>query len=190
MIPSRCPGRGPDPDNVPGLGEVLDGEGDVGDGRAHVPDRGLDVRDRLSNRAGPTTPPSMRDIAVEAGVSVESVYGYFRTKAGLSGDVRQHGQAGVQLGHIGHKSRSLWVRIYVPDEIMTREQAIVFFAGAFHEAAGLVRDRLRRRASRWPADDLAAELAGLADDITLSNLHSATHRPGTGSGHRAEPDVP
>src|SRR5437016_13404615 len=75
----------------------------------------------------------------------------------VSGDVWQHGQAGVQLGHIGHKSRSLWVRIYVPDEITTREQAVGLVAGALHEAARLVRDRLRRRAPHWPADDLAAE---------------------------------
>lgn len=80
----------------------------------------------------------------------------------VSGDVWQHGRSGVQLGHVGHKTRSLWVRIYVPDEITTREQAVRFFEGVLPEAARLVRDRLQRRAPGWPADDLAAELAGLA----------------------------
>jgi hypothetical protein len=80
----------------------------------------------------------------------------------VSGDVWQHGRSGVRLGHIGRKSRSLWVRIYVPDEIAAREQAAQFLAGALPEAAGLVRSRLRRRAPDWPADDLAAEFAGLA----------------------------
>jgi hypothetical protein len=80
----------------------------------------------------------------------------------VSGDVWQHGRSGVRLGHVGHKTRSLWARIYVPDEITTREQALGFFEGVLPEAARLVRDRLRRRAPGWPADDLAAELAGLA----------------------------
>jgi hypothetical protein len=79
----------------------------------------------------------------------------------VSGDVWQHGRSGVQLGHVGHKTRTLWVRIYVPDQITTREQAVRFFAGVLPEAARLVRDRLRRRAPDWPADDLAAELVGL-----------------------------
>lgn len=80
----------------------------------------------------------------------------------VSGDVWQHGRSGIQLGHIGRKSRSLWVKISVPDEITTRDQAAQFLGGALPEAAGLVRSRLHRRAPDWPADDLAAELAGLA----------------------------
>ena len=81
----------------------------------------------------------------------------------VSGDVWQHGRSGIQLSNIGRTSRSLWVKIYVPDEIMTREQAAEFLVGALPEAAGLVRSRLHRRAPDWPADDLAAELAGLAE---------------------------
>jgi hypothetical protein len=40
----------------------------------------------------------------------------------VSGDVWQHGRSGIQLGNIGRKGRSLWVKIYMPDEITTREQ--------------------------------------------------------------------
>jgi hypothetical protein len=84
----------------------------------------------------------------------------------VSGDVWRHGRSGVQLGHVGHKTRSLWVRIYVPDEITTLEQATAFFATAFPDAAESVRDRLRRRAPDWPADDLAAELVGITGGLS------------------------
>jgi hypothetical protein len=80
----------------------------------------------------------------------------------ISGDVWQHGRSGIQLGNIGRKSRSLWVRIYLPDEVTTRDQAAEYLASALPAAAGLVRSRLQRRAPEWPAGDLAAELAGLA----------------------------
>jgi hypothetical protein len=80
----------------------------------------------------------------------------------ISGDVWQHGRSGIQLGNIGRKSRSLWVRIYLPDEVTTRDQAAEYLASALPAAAGLVHSRLRRRAPDWPADDLAAELTGLA----------------------------
>jgi hypothetical protein len=83
----------------------------------------------------------------------------------VSGDVWQHGRSGVQLGHIGRTSRSLWVQFYVPAEVSSRAEASAFFAGALAEAAGRVRDRLVRRAPDWPADQLAAELAGLTDAL-------------------------
>jgi hypothetical protein len=41
-------------------------------------------------------------------------------------------------------------------------EAGAFLAAALSEAAGLVADRLRRRAPDWPADDLTAELISLA----------------------------
>jgi hypothetical protein len=81
----------------------------------------------------------------------------------VSGDVWQHRRSGIQLGHIGRKSRSLWVKLYMPDEITTQGQAAQFLRGALLEAAGLVRSRLHRRAPDWPADDLATEPAALAD---------------------------
>jgi hypothetical protein len=81
----------------------------------------------------------------------------------VPGDVWQHRRSGIELGHIGRKSRSLWVKIYMPDEITTQEQAAQFLRGVLPEAAGLVRSRLHRRAPDWPADDLATELAALAD---------------------------
>jgi hypothetical protein len=87
----------------------------------------------------------------------------------VSGDVWQHGQSGIRLGHIGHRTRSLWVRIYVPDEVTTQEQAERFLAVALLEAAGLVRNRLHRRAPAWPADDLAAELARLARTVGFAS---------------------
>jgi hypothetical protein len=83
----------------------------------------------------------------------------------VSGDVWQHGQSGVRLGNAGRQSRSLWVRIYVPDDVASRDQAEAFLAGALSDAAGLVRDRLRRRAPEWPADNLAAELTSLAGTV-------------------------
>jgi hypothetical protein len=58
-------------------------------------------------------------------------------------------------------ARSLWVRIYVPDDVSGRAEAADFLARALAQAAELVRDRLRRRAPEWPADDLAAELISL-----------------------------
>jgi hypothetical protein len=90
--------------------------------------------------------------------------------------VWQHGRSGVQLGHVGGKTRSLWVRIYVPDDICAEDQAAAFLAGALSEAAALVADRLRRRAPEWPADDLAAELISLAGALG-STAPSATADP-------------
>ena len=83
----------------------------------------------------------------------------------ISGDVWQHNESGVQLGNVGRKTRSLWVRIYVPDEVSGRDQAAAFLASALSADAGLVRDRLRRRAPEWPADELAAELISLAGTL-------------------------
>jgi hypothetical protein len=62
------------------------------------------------------------------------------------------------------------VRICVPDEIATWEQAAVFFAGALPDAAGLARDRLRRRAPDWPADDLAPELVCITGDLNPASV--------------------
>ena len=86
----------------------------------------------------------------------------------VSGDVWQHDQSGVRLGNVGRKSRSLWVRICVPDDVSGRDQAVAFLAGALAQAAGRARDRLRRCAPEWPADDLAAELLGLAGTLTVT----------------------
>ncbi|MBO0822453.1 MAG: hypothetical protein J2P27_01185 [Actinobacteria bacterium] len=83
----------------------------------------------------------------------------------VSGDVVQHGQSGVKLGNVGRKSRSLWVRIYVPDDVSSEDQATAYLSAALSEAAELVLDRLRRRAPDWPAQTLATELTNLADSL-------------------------
>jgi hypothetical protein len=53
----------------------------------------------------------------------------------VSGDAWQYGESGVRLGNIGKKSRTLWIRIFVPDEVATEQQARRFLAQAFDEAS-------------------------------------------------------
>ena len=49
----------------------------------------------------------------------------------VSGDAWQHGESGVRLGKIGKRSRTLWIRLFVPDDVATEEQARRFLAQAF-----------------------------------------------------------
>ncbi len=63
----------------------------------------------------------------------------------VSGDVWQHDRSGVQLGSVGRKSRSLWIRIYVPDDVETEEEARCSLVEAFAAASERVRRRLELR---------------------------------------------
>ena len=54
------------------------------------------------------------------------------------------------------------LRVYVSEQVTTRDQAARYLASALPVAAGLVHSRLRHRVPDRPADELAAELTSLA----------------------------
>ena len=81
----------------------------------------------------------------------------------VSGGVWQHERRGVKLGTLTERGRdSLRVMMYLPDELMTRDEAAAWLGDAFADAADKVRERLNRRRPEWPIDRLVAELVRLS----------------------------